>query len=394
MLIHRRAGAGPGDFEALIIPRMASQTLLRTLRLWSGLVLMAFVASHLANLSIGIHSLAAMEAWRATLMDPWRSGTGEWLLLGAAGVHVVLGLYAIAARRSLAMSRTDVAQLLLGLLTPPLLLNHVVVTYMADRVTPDFDSAYGMMLAIYWKFSPGYAFQQLFVVVIVWIHGALGLYSWLVLKPVWRRIGGFVLPALFAVPILALLGFAESGKEVLAKLATEAAWQKHLTDNIGEITEFISRLDAFQARLLGVYGVLLFLALCVLGARILRERMNSVRISYDADLSAQGRRGLSILELSRSNDIPHAQVCSARGRCGTCRVQVDAGAQSLSPLNDIERATLQRVSAGKPAGEGLRLACQARVLGPGVSVTRLLPAYADASAARVPQEWVAGEPAP
>jgi adenylate cyclase len=253
-----------------------------------------------------------------------------------------------------------------------------------------------MMLAIYWKFSPGYAFQQLSVVVIVWIHAALGLYSWLVLKPVWRRIGGFVLPVLFAVPILALIGFAESGKEVLAKLASDPAWQKHLTDNIGEIVKFTSQLDVFQSRVLLVYGVLLLLAIAVLAWRILRDRLTPVRVAYDGGLSVRGRRGLSVLEISLLNDIPHAHVCSARGRCGTCRVHVEAGAQSLSPQNDIENATLARVHAG--AGD--RLACQARVLGEGVLVTRILPAYADASAARLPQEWVAepqataGEPAP
>lgn len=370
---------------------MHAGTLVRRVRLVSGLVLMAFVAGHLANLAIGIHSLAAMEAWRAYLMGPWRTGPGQWLLLAAACVHVSLGLYAIAARRSLAMSRTDVAQLVLGLLTPPLLLNHVVVTYMADQVTPGFDSAYGMLLAIYWKFSPGYAFQQLFVVVIVWVHGALGLYAWLVLKPLWRRIGGLVLPVLFATPILALVGFAESGKEVLEKLATDPAWKTHLTDNIVAIVKFTSKLDAFQSRVLTVYGVLLLLALGVLAARMLRDRMRPVRVGYDDGLSAQGRRGLSILELSIQNDIPHAHVCSARGRCGTCRVHVESGAQSLSPLNDIEKGTLAHVHAR----EGDRLACQARVLGDGVAVTRLLPAYADASAARLPEDWVAGpRPAP
>ncbi len=372
---------------------MRGGSVVRNLRLLSGLVLMAFVIGHLANLALGIHSLAAMEAWRAQLMDPWRSGFGQGLLLASACVHVALGLYAIAARRTLAMSRTDVAQLALGLLTPPLLLNHVVVTYMADQVTPDFDSAYGMMLAIYWKFSPAYAFQQLFVVVIVWVHGALGLYSWLVLKPVWRRVGPLVLPMLFAVPILALIGFAESGKEVLAKLAGDPAWQTHLTDNIGRIVKFTSQLEAFQSGVLSVYAALLLLAIGTLGARMLRDRMKPVRVAYDGGRSAQGRRGLSVLELSHLNDIPHAHVCSARGRCGTCRVRVDAGAQSLSPRNDIERATLARV-AGPSGGEGLRLACQARVLGDGVAVTRILPAYADASAARLPQDWVAESQAP
>ena len=364
--------------------------MVRKLRLASGLVLMAFVTGHLANLTLGIHSLAMMEAAREHLMDPWRTTLGQGLLLAAVLVHVALGLYSIAARRSLTLSRTDVAQLVLGLLTPPLLLNHAVVTYMADQVTPDFDSAYGMMLAIYWKFSPGYAFQQLFVVVIVWVHAALGLYSWLVLKPIWRRIGAFVLPVLFAVPILALIGFAESGKEVLAKLVSDPAWQTHLTDNMSRIVAVTSKLNAFQANVLTVYGLLLLVAVGVLAARMLRDRRRPVRIAYDGGLQAEGRRGLSILELSLLNDIPHAHVCSARGRCGTCRVHIDAGAEALTPRNAIEDVTLARVHAHT----GDRLACQARVLGPGVAVTRILPPYADASAARLPEDWVAEGAAP
>jgi adenylate cyclase len=102
-------------------------------------------------------------------------------------------------------------------------------------------------------------------------------------------------------------------------------------------------------------------------------------------LSARGRRGLSLLELSRLSDVPHAHVCSGRGRCGTCRVRIDSGAEHLSPMTQDERGTLARV--GAEAGE--RLACQARVTGSGVVATRVLPPYADASAARLPQEWVA-----
>ena len=141
----------------------------------------------------------------------------------------------------------------------------------------------------------------------------------------------------------------------------------------------------------------MLIAVGIFAARMLRDRMKPVRVAYDGGLSAHGRRGLSILELSILNDVPHAHVCSARGRCGTCRVHVDSGAQSLSPLNDIEHGTLARVHAH----EGDRLACQARVLGAGVSVTRLLPAYADASDARLPEDLAAGlqhapagEPAP
>ena len=364
---------------------MHAQTVLRNVRLASGLILMAFVTGHLSNLMLGMHSLAAMESWRPVLMGPWRSGIGFSLLVGAALVHLSLGLYAIGARRSLAMSRTDVVQLILGLLTPPLLLNHAVVMYTAGEVSPGFDSTFGQMLAVYWSFSPRYAFQQICVVMVVWAHAAVGLYSWLVLKPLWRRIGGLVLPVLFAIPILALLGFAEAGKEVLDKLAGEPAWRARIIENLTKVTQVTGRLDAAQARILLAYGALLLAAFGIFAWRALHDRLNPVQVAYDGGLSARARRGLSILEISRLNDIPHAHVCSGRARCGTCRVRVEAGAGRLSPMDQAERKTLARVHAG--AND--RLACQARVLGAGVAVTRLLPAFADASAARAPEDWTA-----
>jgi adenylate cyclase len=124
-------------------------------------------------------------------------------------------------------------------------------------------------------------------------------------------------------------------------------------------------------------------AFAILAARILRHRRKSLTVSYDGGARASGRFGLSVLEISRLNDVPHAHVCSGRGRCGTCRVRVEAGAGALSAVGDLERDTLARVHAGP----GERLACQALVLDEGVAVTRLLPAFADASAARAPQEW-------
>jgi adenylate cyclase len=356
---------------------------LRGLRLFTGLVLMLFVTGHLANLMLGMHSLAAIEHWRPWLMGPWRSALGQGLLVSSALVHIALGLVSISRRRSLALSKTDVAQLLLGLATPPLLLNHAVVMHMAGEVTPNFDATFGQMLAVYWSFSPGYALQQLCVVMVVWIHAAVGLYSWLVLRPVWKRVGGLVLPVLFAIPVLALIGFAEAGKEVVDKLANDPSWRAHVTANLNKIVQVTNPLEVVQARILVVYAVLVAIAAGILAWRMLRERA-TVSVSYDEGFTARGRRGLSILELSLANDVPHAHVCSARARCGTCRVSVHAGAESLSPQSELETATLARVAAGGNA----RLACQARVLAPGVSVTRLLPAYADASAARAPGEWV------
>jgi len=365
---------------------MGGSKTIRAVRLASGLVLMAFVTCHLSNLAIGMHSLARMEAWREILTAPWtRSGAGFFLLAAAALVHAGLGLYAIASRRSLALSATDVVQLLLGLVTPPLLIAHAIALYTSIRVAPGFADSYGQIQAVYWSFAPSYAFLQLFVVVVVWMHAAIGLYSWLVLKPVWRRIGGFVLPVLFAVPILALLGFAQSGQEVLDRLAADPAWRATVIENVGRIAKATRELGDLQSHAILTWAVLVAIAFGILGARILRSRMTPVQVAYDDGVQATGRHGLSVLEISLLNDVPHAHVCSGRGRCGTCRVRVDAGEPSLSAIGDQERSTLDRVGAAP----GERLACQARVLGPGVSVVRLLPAFADASAAQAPAEWTA-----
>ncbi len=364
---------------------MGGESLVRSVRLVSGLVLMAFVTCHLANLAIGLRSLAEMESWRAVLTAPWTRGAGLWLLAIAGTIHLSLGLYAVAARRSLALSTTDFMQLALGLSIPPLLIAHVIATATANAVSPGFSSSYGQILAVYWSFAPSYAFLQLFVVVFVWMHAAIGLYSWLVLKPVWRRIGGLVMPLLFAVPVLALLGFAQAGQEVLDKLNSDPAWRKMIVDNITPIAKVTRELAGLQSLAIWAYAAAVAAAFAILAARILRHRRKSLTVSYDGGARASGRYGLSILEFSRLNDVPHAHVCSGRGRCGTCRVRVESGADRLSAVDDLERDTLARVHASP----GERLSCQALVLDEGVSVTRLLPAFADASAARAPQEWAA-----
>lgn len=363
---------------------MGAGKAVRGIRLVSGLVLMAFVTCHLVNLAIGLHSLAAMEAWRAKLTSPWTTGPGQWLLAAAASIHLLLGLYAVASRRSLTLSATDVAQLALGLAIPPLLIAHVIAMASTNAVAPGFAHSYGLIQAVYWSFAPAYAFLQLFVVVVVWMHAAIGLHSWLVLKPVWRRIGGLVLPVLFGLPILALLGFAQSGQEVLDKLAADPAWRQLLVDNATSISKLTRELASAQSRALWIYGIAVLVAFIILAARILRGRLKPIAVSYDEGIRASGRFGLSILEFSLLNDVAHAHVCSGRGRCGTCRVRVETGASQLSAPEDLERDTLARVGAG----EGERLACQALVRGEGVSVVRILPAFVDASAARAPQEWV------
>jgi adenylate cyclase len=361
-----------------------SRLILRRIRLVSGLFLLLFVAGHLGNLALGLVSIEAMERWRSVLLASWQTGLAQVLLLAAAIIHAGLGLASLAARHSLSMSRTDWVQLLLGLATPPLLLNHVVGLQVTSDLTARFSADYGYVLAVYWRYAPVLALQQLLVVMIVWAHGAIGLYSTLVLKRAWPRLAPIVVPLLFAVPILALLGFAHAGETVLARLATDALWRQRIEQNLRVVQEMGQRLDRIEAGVFLAYGLAVAAAAGVVAANILRRRRTRVVVSYDGGLTTAGRIGMSVLEVSRANHIPHASICGGRGRCGTCRIIVPAEAD-LDPPAEAELATLRRVQAPAEA----RLACQAHLLGRPVSVQRVYPAFVDAEAARDPGSWAA-----
>ena len=363
---------------------MFSRLIVRRVRLVSGLILLLFVAGHLSNLALGLVSVDAMERWRGVLLMPWQTSLGQTLLLVAAIVHAGLGLASLASRRSLAMSRTDWVQLLLGLATPPLLVNHVVGLQITSDLVARFSADYGYVLAVYWRYAPLFALQQLLVVVIVWVHGAIGLYSTLVLKRVWPRVAPIVVPALFAIPILALLGFAHAGAAVLARLTTDAAWRTLIEQNLQIIKEMRHRLDVIEGGVFLVYGMAVAVAVGILVANFLRWRRSRVLVCYDGGLTAVGHVGMSVLEVSRANHIPHASVCGGRARCGTCRIIVPADADLHSPA-EAELATLSHVKAPADA----RLACQAHLLGRPVSVQRVYPAFVDAEAAREPDSWAA-----
>lgn len=363
---------------------MSVTTLIRTVRLASGLVLMTFVAMHLSVLVFGLWSPEAVFAAARVLMRPWQGGVGAALLVTAITLHLISGLIAVGARRSLAVRRSDLVQVALGLSVLPLLLPHVLAVKMAGDFAPTLSLGFGDLLAIFWQFSPASAIQQLLVVIIVWTHGAIGLVSWFSLQRWWPRFGPLVIPLLFAIPILALLGFVEGGKAVVARIASDPGFAAQVNTSWALLRSVDGPLGDIRAMTNLSYLAAVLIALSVMAARVFVTRRQPVSVIYDSGLGGTGRRGLSILEISRLSGVPHASVCSGRGRCGTCRVRVTAGADRLSAMDDIERRTLDQPKA---AGD-VRLACRARVLDDGVVVERMMPPDADASAARRPHDWI------
>jgi ferredoxin len=88
-----------------------------------------------------------------------------------------------------------------------------------------------------------------------------------------------------------------------------------------------------------------------------RTEEGSFTLQYEADtiFAAAGER---LLDAILAAGIDHRHVCGGNGFCTSCRVEILAGAEHLTPVSRIERDRL-----GADAG-ALRLACQTRILGP------------------------------
>ena len=348
--------------------------MIRRVRLATGLVLFVYVTTHLANLTLGLLSVEAMEAGRSWFLLLWRNPAGTLLLYASLALHLALALWAIYQRRRLRMPAAEAAQLVLGLAVPILLLGHIVGTRGAHELFGTNDT-YVYVLLAHWAFDTSYAYQQAAGLLAAWIHGCIGIHFWLRLKPAYGRLLPVLYGAALIVPIVSLLGYAAAGREVLA-LAGDPVWYR-------EVSAVIQWPDARQVEWLLsaariAQGAVLALVAGAFAARLARaaveRRRGLVRVTYPGGRVATSVTGPTILDISRRYRIPHASVCGGRGRCSTCRVRVSEGGETLPSPSPEERRVLARV--GCPAG--VRLACQTRP-SRDVSVVPLLPQSATPS---------------
>ncbi|WCS24117.1 adenylate/guanylate cyclase domain-containing protein [Methylobacterium sp. NMS14P] len=338
-------------------PRAARLRLnLRRLRLASGLILFGYVLTHLLNHALGNVSLDAMEDGLDLVTAVWLNPVGLTALYGALLIHLLLGLQALYAARFFHWRPSETLQMVSGLLIPPLLIGHIVGTRVSF-VTEGLDKGYAQELYAFWIASPTLGLMQVTVLVVAWIHGCMGLYFWLRLKPGFDRMAPWLLALAVLVPVLSLLGFAQGGRMILT-LAQDPAWRAAALRpvHVG-LPDQVARLAAIRDGLLGTYAGLVAAVIAARGARTLAEiKRGTIRLSYPDGRVVRVPRGTSVLEASRRNRIPHASVCGGRGRCSTCRIRVTDGSDGAPAPGRTERAVLERIAAGP----GVRLACQFR----------------------------------
>lgn len=312
------------------------------IRLWSGVVLFAFVLTHLLNHAIGIFGVSAMELAQQWRWLVWRSWAGTILLYGAFLTHVTLACLRIFGRHTWRMPADEAWQIVSGLSIPLLAAGHVLETRIGGSLF-GLDESYHVVLAKLW---PTVAFSQTLLLLVTWSHGVIGIHhslryqSW---YPRWRT--ALLILAIF-VPLLALAGFVASGREAAANVVTNA---RSLEQSAG-LAQARMMLDSGLAAFgIGLAGMMSF-------AYVRRRSRATVTVTYRGYGPVQVPRGVSILEASRMHAIPHPSTCRGRGRCSTCRVHVTAGAKHLPAPSATERALLARVGAPP----NVRLACQLR----------------------------------
>ena len=341
----------------------------RKLRLCTGLTLFCYVCTHLLNHSLGNISIPAMEAGMFVQKWIWQGVIGTVVLYTALSTHYLLGLWAFYERRHYGWTVTEVVQLALGISIPFLLMNHLFVTRISLAVYGT-EKGYAQELYSFWVAAPRLGWLQVSVLIVAWIHGCLGLYQWLRLKPMFTRWMPYLFCGAVLLPLLALLGFFQGGRTLLA-LAQDPVWRAANLNpwQVGLPPQNRQLVLWRDASLWAALAALLLVMLARV-VRALREwRGAAIRVTYPDGRSVRVPVGFSVLEASRSARVPHACICGGRGRCSTCRVRVVAGLACIAPPSAGELAVLRRIGAPP----SVRLACQSRPTGD-VSVIPLLPA--------------------
>lgn len=372
--------------------------IIRATRIWTGLYLLGFVTCHLINLSFGLVSISAMDAARPVLTEPWVGPVAGPIMTVVLLLHFLLGLYAIYQRPTLRTNTQDLVQLFSGVLVMPLLATHLIGVRMSHDF--GFEINYAVLNHLFWVVDPRIGLIQVLTLTIVWIHGMAGLFVWMRSSDRMRHVLPWLYPMAVAIPVVALLGYAEAGYTVLeqariaaeqvvdpvdamdpvdgvdgatepeAEFETEAATDAAPASPAIDAIDPVARIKATTNRVIWISIGLAGLALLAREIRVTVHRTRSVALVRGQLGAVSSTSQLTILDGLRHNHVAHAQLCAGRGRCGTCAVRVISSEFPLPEMTPLEVRTLKSVDAP----DGARLACQCTPTGGRVVFEPLYPA--------------------
>ncbi|MBR0778488.1 adenylate/guanylate cyclase domain-containing protein [Bradyrhizobium diazoefficiens] len=342
------------------LSELTRATSARQVRLACGVILFAYVVSHFLNHALGNISVDAMEAGVYYHTAFWQFLPVTIVFYGAALTHLGLGLYALYQRRQFRWKAIEPLQLVLGLSIPALVMAHVIGVRLGLTLY-GHEKLYPQELYLFFVAAPGRLWTMTILLLIAWVHGCIGIYFWLRMRPFFPRAAPYLLAAAVLIPTLALLGIYQGGRSVALE-SDDGEWRTHnLTrQQVGTVAEGAT-LERIAGGLTIGYVGLLGLVLLARGVRALRERRaGMIALSYGNGKTVRVPKGLSVLEASLRHNVPHASVCGGRARCSTCRIRIIGDHGALPEPSQREAFVLARVGTNDPS---IRLACQLRPMG-------------------------------
>lgn len=326
-------------------------------RIASGLVLFAYALTHFLNIGLGLLSPVWMDAAQDLRQIVTRSLLGTVILYGAFAAHIILALVKLATRGTLRMPLWEAVQIALGIFIPILLVAHLIHTRTAHEIYGVNDELGYIMVLIH---DTADGWKQSLLLLIVWAHGCIGLHFWLRGTKWWQRAQPVLVAGAVLVPASALAAFLVEGRR-MNTVFSDPEQRDLLIDHYNfPDAETFRDLIAITAQIRWVFAIAMAVVAVAYVVKYIRVRKRSVTISYVGGPQISAPKGLTLLEMSRLRGIPHASLCGGRGRCTTCRVVIQDGADHLHPPSEAEAASLAAVNAGP----GTRLACQVKPIEP------------------------------
>ena len=200
----------------------------RQVRLVCGVILFAYVVSHFLNHALGNISVEAMEAGVIYHILFWQFLPVAIVFYAAALTHMSLGLYALYQRRQFRWRAVEPLQLVLGLSIPALVMGHVIGVRLGYTLY-EHEKLYPQELYLFFVVAPGRLWQMTILLLIAWVHGCIGIYFWLRLKPFFPRAAPYLLAAAVLIPTLSLLGIYQGGRSIEVE-SEDRDWR---TQNLG-----------------------------------------------------------------------------------------------------------------------------------------------------------------
>ncbi|TGN18756.1 adenylate/guanylate cyclase domain-containing protein [Leptospira idonii] len=352
------------------------------IRLASGLVLFFYSFTHLLNHSFGIVSLESLEQGRSVFLFLWRNPFSHSLLILSFLAHLCFAILPLLVKKTWKMSAGEILQISFGFLIPQVLIGHIFATIGMSGFLGIKDSYTYLMLV----FGPWVIATDIFLLVLVWVHGCLGIYYWIRYQSWFVKYSNLILVFAVLFPFCAVMGIISAEKEVNLIFADPVLYSEYLSSlplPPEEIKAYSMALGTNATVGLNLLLGVLFLVRFILLKSYKKNK--TIKVSYPGGVISIISPGTTILEASKLGKVAHANVCGGRGRCSTCRVHVESGLADLDPPSPEEAAVLSRISAP----HSVRLACQTKPKSD-IRIEPLLPSQANLEDARHKPRYLYG----